>query len=86
MAARKDASRTTTGRRRLGRGLTSLISTPVPVETAPVDPTTVDPGAGPTPTDGVDQPDGGLMMVDIDRIHADPRQPRRRFDEAALQA
>ncbi len=84
MAARKDASRTTTGRRRLGRGLTSLISTPVPVETAPGQPIPVIPVPSPGPTDGVGESAGGLMMVDIDRIHADPRQPRRRFDEAAL--
>ena len=77
MAARKDASRTTTGRRRLGRGLTSLMSTPVPVETTPGEQARVVPAA---------RPDGDLTMVDIDRIHADPRQPRRRFDEAALES
>ena len=72
MTARKDASRTTTGRRRLGRGLTSLMSTPVPVET--------------TIGERVAEPAGDLTMVAIDRIHPDPRQPRRRFDEAALES
>ena len=86
MAARKDASRTTTGRRRLGRGLTSLMSTPVPVATTTGRQTQVVSGTARTPDDDAGHPGGDLMMVEIDRIHADPRQPRRRFDEAALES
>ncbi len=82
MAARKDASRTTPpNRRRLGRGLTSLMSTPVPIESAPPGPAAAPPPA-PTAFDGPDV--GELRQVDIGQIRADPRQPRQRFDEAAL--
>ena len=84
MAARKDASRSTPpNRRRLGRGLTSLMSTPVPIESAKTEPP---PTRSPDPpaTDGPDV--GDLRHVDINQIRADPRQPRERFDEAALDA
>ncbi len=82
MAARKDASRSTPpNRRRLGRGLTSLMSTPVPIESAPPGPAAAPPPAPPA----FDGPDvGELRQVDIGQIRADPRQPRQRFDEAAL--
>ena len=78
MAARKDASRSTPpNRRRLGRGLTSLMSTPVPIKSTPLATAPI------APTN--DAPDAGeLRHVDIDQIRADPRQPRQRFDEAAL--
>ncbi len=80
MAVRKDASRSTPpNRRRLGRGLTSLISTPVPIKSAPPEP-----AATPPSNDGPDV--GDLRHVDIGQIRADPRQPRQRFDEAALDA
>ncbi len=80
MAARKDASRTTPpNRRRLGRGLTSLMSTPVPIASAPPEPAPT-----PPPNEGPDV--GQLRHVDIDQIRPDPRQPRERFDEAALDA
>ncbi len=84
MAARKDASRTTPpNRRRLGRGLTSLMSTPVPIASAPPEPAPTPPPA-PAADDGPDV--GELRHVAIDQIRADPRQPRQRFDEAALDA
>ncbi len=80
MTARKDASRSTTPtRRRLGRGLSSLMSTPVPIESAPTETATA-----PPPTGGPDA--GDLRHVDIGEIRADPRQPRQRFDEEALDA
>ena len=80
MAARKDASRSTPpNRRRLGRGLTSLMSTPVPIESAPHE-------SAPTPAASDGPGVGELRHVDIDQIRADPRQPRERFDEAALDA
>jgi len=80
MAARKDASRSTPpNRRRLGRGLTSLMSTPVPIESAPHE-------SAPTPAASDGPGVGELRHVDIDQIRADPRQPRQRFDEAALDA
>ncbi len=80
MAARKDASRSTPpNRRRLGRGLTSLMSTAVPIEAEPAGPRSAPPTV---PTEGPDP--GELRQVPIDQIQADPRQPRQRFDEAAL--
>ena len=81
MAARKDASRPTPANRRLGRGLTSLMSTPVPVQAA-----SAERAAGPAPPPPPDVPPeaGELRHVDIDQIRADPRQPRQRFDETAL--
>ncbi len=82
MAARKDASRTTPPtRRRLGLGLTSLMSTPVPIASATPEPAT-DPAPPHPPSDGSGV--GELRHVDIGEIQADPRQPRQRFDEAAL--
>ena len=78
MAARKDASQPTPpNRRRLGRGLTSLMSTAVPIEAE------IKPTAAPPPREGSGA--GELRHVDIDQIKADPRQPRQRFDEAALE-
>lgn len=55
--------------RRLGRGLSALLGEPVPAASAsPVRP----------------RGDGGLEEIDVTRIHANPDQPRRRIDEAAL--
>ena len=87
MAARKDASQSAPSRRRLGRGLTSLISTPVPV------PTEGKPGADAPPP-----PAGSAPAVDVEvKGQADPvrsipvaeirpnaSQPRQHFDEASL--
>ena len=61
-------------RRGLGRGLDALIaSTPEPTTTIR------------TPEPHDDQvPDGTPFEVDIDRIEANPRQPRQVFDEVAM--
>jgi len=81
MAASKDASKTPPQRRRLGRGLTSLMSVPVTPSaqsdaTAPPPESTAPAGPGAT----------GIRLIRIDEIHPDPRQPRQEFDEQALQA
>jgi len=60
------------------------MSTPVPVETEPSKSRVVEPVSSAAASGAVAPPDGDLRMVDIERIHADPRQPRRRFDEASL--
>lgn len=78
-------------RRRLGRGLDSLISTPVQIEAKP--------GAASNPTVTIDQAEptgaapvhsggggGTIQMIPIGQIHANPNQPRKHFDEAALQS
>lgn len=75
---RKDASNQTSSRRRLGRGLTSLMSTAVPIESpAPKK------EAAPPTAEG-QQPE--IRFVPTDRINPNPGQPRRHFDEAALAA
>lgn len=60
-------------KRRLGRGLGSLLSAPVEVATvAPASPT-----APAAPADGIDS-------IGIDRIRPNPFQPRQDFDETAI--
>jgi ParB family chromosome partitioning protein len=89
MPARKDASKSSPARRRLGRGLTSLISTavPVPTEDAPSSETT--PPAPPT-AEVVDIEVGSqddapaIRMLPTDQIRPSSSQPRQHFDEAAL--
>ncbi len=88
MAARKDASKTTPQRRRLGRGLTSLMSVPVaaPPESPPessTDKQTI--GTPPQTASQVDADGSGIRLIRIDEIRTDPRQPRQEFDEQRLQ-
>lgn len=79
MPERKEASKPT-GRRRLGRGLTSLVSTPVPVA-EPVERPPAATAHGREKTDD----DAGIRLVDIDRIRPNPSQPRQHFDERSLE-
>jgi ParB family chromosome partitioning protein len=84
------------GRRRLGRGLDSLISAPVRVE---VQAPGHAPGevhgevTGKPPQPASDQPiahparggqPAGLRMIPIGQVQPNPRQPRRAFDEESL--
>ncbi len=83
-------------RRKLGRGLGSLISTPVRVEVPPA--STPSPAARPEsrePHDSVESQASvtsaspsvdGLQSLPIRSIVPNPRQPRQHFDEAALNA
>ncbi len=65
-----------TTRKALGKGLRSLIpEAPARVPRGPVSETAPLPGAG--------EP---IQLVDIDRIRANRRQPRQRFDDASLDA
>ncbi len=71
---------------RLGRGLSSLISTPVAVQ--PVSPAGSESGDLPAPMNPAMVPHSdhsGLTWVAIDAIHANPFQPRRHFDPKALE-
>ncbi len=88
MSTRKDASSSATARRRLGRGLSSLLSRP-----APIDPT--DQGGVPSGPDGRDHApatapeatdDAALRMVALDQIRPNPKQPRRHFDDTSIDA
>ena len=88
MSTRKEASSSATARRRLVRGLSSLLSRP-----APIDPT--DPGGVPSGPDGRDHPpatvpeatdDAALRMVALEQIRPNPKQPRRHFDDTSIDA
>ena len=87
--------RTDRSRRRLGRGLDSLISTPVQIETKPepasdqgamtdlAEPT----GSAPLHSGGGgNSGGGGVQMIPIGQIHPNPDQPRKHFDEVALES
>lgn len=73
MATRKEAKT----KRRLGKGLGSLISAPVAVETAP---------APQRPAgDSADEQSAGVARIDLSVITPNAMQPRQEFDNAALQ-
>ena len=83
-------------RRRLGRGLDSLMSTPVQIETKPQpgsdqrsSPTTAEAvmrTAEAQPTGPAPKGTGGIQMIPTDEIQPNPNQPRKHFDEANLQS
>ena len=88
--------RTDRSRRRLGRGLDSLMSTPVQIETKPQPAS--DQRSSPAtaqavmttgeaqPVDPPSQDPGGIQMIPTDEIHPNPNQPRKHFDEAGLRS
>ena len=79
MRERKDALRTGSARRRLGRGLDSLISAPVRIgRRTPAEPETPEPGSDHAPAE--------IRSVAVEAIRPNPDQPRQRFDEEALEA
>ena len=95
------ADNRSTIRRKLGRGLGSLISTPVRVDVPPT--TLVNPPAvqtakaslsdvsqaknsAPTASVPAPSPGNGLLSLPLSSITTNPRQPRQHFDEAALNA
>ncbi|MBT8485571.1 MAG: ParB/RepB/Spo0J family partition protein [Phycisphaerales bacterium] len=81
MSSRKDATKTA-GRRRLGRGLGSLMSAPVAVEAG--EPKTAAPTTSSPATPAPNAPPGEVGTVPVDSIRPNPFQPRQDFDEAAL--
>ncbi len=91
MAIRKEASEPS-GRRRLGRGLSGLISTAVaitlPDREVPEQGVRVDEPATALPDVQRDTsaPAAVILMIPIADIRANPRQPRQRFDDGALEA
>lgn len=76
---------------RLGRGLSSLISMPVPVEppASPVEADAAEPQAVPTIVAEADDTQAamteGLAWVEVGRITPNPYQPRKSFDPATLE-
>ena len=80
MTARKDAPEKPAAKRRLGRGLGSLINAPVPLDA-------VEPRQD-APTDTRPRSDGREVVssIEISRIRPSPFQPRQSFDEEALES
>ncbi len=72
--------------RRLGRGLSSLISAQVsePAESA----VPAEPSVAPTPVAPAEtvRRGPGLMSIPVDKVRANPMQPRRYFDESQIAA
>lgn len=66
-----------TATKKLGRGLGSLIGTPVSIE-----PTTTDPESG--SASGVEVSGPGVRMLPVADVVPNPRQPRQRFTETSL--
>lgn len=100
-ASGKDSSTIRSRRRRLGRGLDSLIAKPVAVDVEPSGgagqhdgrpgdtdgvPVARAPGDSPPPTHPGRDEDNGLRMVPLDAIRPNSHQPRRSFDEESLQS
>ncbi len=88
MALRKDATRNpgARSRRRLGRGLDSLLSMTVPGGggSKPTPPAPSGPSGGVVPSTAEDG--SPLRQLEIDRLSPNPRQPRQHFDDVGLQA
>lgn len=78
-------------RRRLGKGLGSLISAPVRIDLPPV-PEMQSPAVDPmrpdsdfkTPADAAATDGNGLLIASVDEVQPDPKQPRQHFDEESL--
>ena len=91
MALRKDATRDrgARSRRRLGRGLDSLLSMTVPVGggSKPDPPAPSGQSGGGVPAPPHTAEDGPpFRQLEIDRLSSNPRQPRQHFDEKGLEA
>jgi len=71
---------------RLGRGLSSLMAAPVPVNPpAGVEATPEAASPGGIGDVDRDEPSGGVAYVAVERIKPNPHQPRQHFDKAALE-
>ncbi len=87
MPERKDAARSPNARRRLGRGLSSLLSASVPVSLeADVEATGTESRAETGPAGQGGDGAGAVRFIRPQDIKANPNQPRQHFDETALQA
>ena len=91
MALRKDATRDrgARSRRRLGRGLDSLLSMTVPVGggSKPDPPAPAgQSGGGVSPPPHTAEDGSALRQLEVDRLSPNPRQPRHHFDEVGLEA
>src|SRR5688500_7129898 len=96
----EQTSQQPTLRKRLGRGLGSLLSTPVQIDIPqqqkpPAQSTTptvsgaisVQSNSPPNPSPAGGPDDGSsVLMIELDHIQPNPHQPRQHFDEEALEA
>ena len=74
-------------KRRLGRGLGSMINSPVKVEVPGAIESSGDAAVAtmePSPPIADDAASGGLVHLPLDQLQPNPYQPRKVFDEAAL--
>lgn len=71
----------TSKKRRLGRGLNSLLGSPVAVE---ADETTSTVVATPALAAAPSEPQGVITFIAVSNVIPNPAQPRRRFDERAI--
>lgn len=82
----------TPARRRLGRGLGSLLSAPVKVDIQRRDTHQNDVAASPAThaspatSSPIASSDGGVIVIDIAHVKPNPKQPRQHFDEQSLRA
>ncbi|MBN1942094.1 MAG: ParB/RepB/Spo0J family partition protein [Phycisphaerae bacterium] len=72
------------GKRRLGRGLSSLIRTTSPTAASQVATLQDSPGEGKTPISVPTEGEGKAREIPIDQIAHNPHQPRKNFDEVQL--
>lgn len=87
MSSHTAATAATSVRRKLGRGLGSLLSAPVKVDVPVMNAA----GAPQIPASAVPPPieqpgSSGLQSIETQRIQPNPRQPRQHFDDQALHA
>jgi ParB family chromosome partitioning protein len=92
MARRKDGAAPAGARRRLGRGLESLISSPVKID-LPTQPPSAEAGGKQPPAPVQDQASKApteapqrplVQMLALESVQPNARQPRRTFDEESL--
>lgn len=74
-----------TTRRRLGRGLSSLISSPVPIDKTAATKQLLEAPAQVSKTADSHNSEA-LTMIEPDQIHPNPHQPRKHFDEESLKS
>ncbi len=81
-----ETSQNAKSRRRLGRGLASLMSKPVPFTPAAVLPPSGSGGKASEEHEAGDLETGGLRFIDVARIAPNRYQPRKQIDPARLEA
>lgn len=81
-----ETSQNAKSRRRLGRGLASLMSKPVPLAPTAVLPPPREDATDAGRADGQTSADGHIRLIEVDRIAPNRYQPRKQIDPARLEA